>query len=132
MEILFIVGRVLFALLFLGSAFGHFAQTEAMTQYAQYKGVPAAKASVLLSGVMLAFGAISIALGIYPVVGALVLVAFLLPTAVLMHNFWKESDAQAKQMEMIAYNKDIALAGAALVIAYVFATVENLPFVLFS
>ncbi|WP_447006165.1 hypothetical protein ACRAKI_06660 [Saccharothrix isguenensis] len=31
-----------------------------------------------------------------------------------MHNFWKETDPQAKQMEMIQFNKDLALAGGAL------------------
>jgi putative oxidoreductase len=33
--------------------------------------------------------------------GALLLVVFLVPTAVLMHGFWKESDPQAHQMEMV-------------------------------
>lgn len=129
MEILFIIGRVLFALLFLGSAFGHFAQREAMTGYAQYKKVPVAGFSVVASGVMLLLGGFSILLGVYPVIGALLLAAFLIPTAFIMHNFWTETDATAKQNSMISFNKDISLAGAALVLAYFFATVEDLPLV---
>ena len=34
----------------------------------------------------------------------------------MMHAFWKESDATAKQNEMSSFFKDIALAGAALII----------------
>lgn len=130
MEILFIVGRVFFAFLFLGSAFGHFAQREAMTGYAQYKKVPAAAASVLISGVMLLAGGLSVLLGVYPVIGSLLLAAFLIPTAFIMHNFWTETDAQAKQNSMISFNKDIALGGAALILAYFFTIVEELPLIL--
>jgi putative oxidoreductase len=53
------------------------------------------------------------------------LVAFLVPTAVLMHGFWKESDGQAKQMEQVQFFKDVALAGAALMLFALFAHVGN-------
>ncbi len=43
---------------------------------------------------------------------------FLVPTAFIMHPFWKESEALAKQNEMAHFMKDIALAGAALFFAY--------------
>ena len=39
----------------------------------------------------------------------------------MMHNFWKETEPQAKQMEMIQFNKDIALAGAALAFIWIFS-----------
>ena len=47
---------------------------------------------------------------------ALLLAIFLIPTAFMMHNFWKESDATAKMNETVAFFKDLALAGAALII----------------
>ena len=130
MDIAFIIGRILFAFLFVGSGIGHLAKAEAMAGYAKYKGVPAAKAAVIVSGLMILAGGISVALGIYPVIGSWLLVIFLIPTAVLMHAFWKESDPQAKMTEQVAFNKDIALAGAALALAYVFATVSNLPLII--
>jgi putative oxidoreductase len=40
----------------------------------------------------------------------------LILAAVIFHNYWKETDATAKQNEMIAFNKDLALAGASLII----------------
>lgn len=117
MDVLEIVGRVLFSLIFLVSALGHFKNTEAMAGYAQFRGVPAPKLSVQVSGLaLLVGGVLVIAGGSYAAIGALVLFAFLVPTALLMHPFWKETDATAKMTEQIGFLKDLALAGAALVI----------------
>jgi len=115
-EIALIVGRVLFALLFISSGVNHFAQNSAMTAYAKYKKIPMAKISVYISGLMLVLGGIYIALGFYADLGALLIAIFLIPTAFLMHAFWKESDATAKQTESISFFKDLSLAGAALII----------------
>jgi putative oxidoreductase len=122
MDIAFLIGRILFAFLFLGSAYGHLAQTDAMAGYAASKGVPAAKVMVLGSGAMILVGALSVLLGVWGDLGSLLLVVFLVPTAVLMHGFWKETEPMAKQMEMVQFNKDIALAGGALAFFWVFST----------
>ena len=115
-EIALIAGRVLFALLFISSGVNHFAQNSAMTAYAQYKKIPMAKIAVYVSGLILVLGGIYIALGFYADLGALLIAIFLIPTAFLMHAFWKESDATAKSNERIAFFKDLSLAGAALII----------------
>jgi putative oxidoreductase len=120
MDVVLLVGRILFVFLFLGSAFGHLTKTKDMAGYTASKGVPAAHAMTLLSGVVILLGALFVLLGLWGDLGALLLVLFLLPTAVLMHGFWKESDPMAKQMEMIQFNKDVALAGAALAFIWVF------------
>jgi len=116
MDVVALIGRILFAALFIGSAFGHLTQTEAMAGYAGSKGVPQPKLAVLASGVLMLVGALMVLLGIWIDLGALLLVIFLVPTALLMHAFWKESDAQARQLEMIQFQKDLALAGGALLI----------------
>lgn len=121
MDVVILIGRILFALLFLGSAYGHFAQGKAMTGYAQSKGVPMPGPAVYLGGVLLGLGGLSVLLGVWADLGALLLVVFLVPTAVLMHGFWKETDAQARQMEQIQFLKDISLAGAALMLLGLFS-----------
>jgi putative oxidoreductase len=121
MDIVVLIGRILFAALFLGSAVGHLTQTKAMAGYAASKRVPFAAASVFGSGVLLAVGALMVLLGVWGDLGALLLVVFLVPTAVVMHNFWTVSDPQARQLEQIQFNKDIALAGGALVVFALFA-----------
>lgn len=116
MDVVALIGRILFAALFLGSAFGHLTQSEAMAGYAGSKGVPQPKLAVLSSGVLILVGGLMVLLGIWIDLGALLLVVFLIPTAVLMHAFWKETDPMAKQTEMISFQKDMALAGASLII----------------
>lgn len=121
MDIVVLVGRILFGALFIGSAMGHLTKTAEMAQYATSRGVPMATLLTPLTGVQLALGGLSVILGVWGDLGALVLVAFLLPTAVLMHGFWKETDPMSKQMEMVQFNKDVALAGGALAYLWVFA-----------
>ncbi len=122
MDIVLLIGRVLFALLFINSGIAHFTQREAMSGYAQFKKVPVAKLMVLVTGFMILLGGVFVAAGIYADLGALLIALFLVPTAFMMHNFWTISDAQAKQTEMISFFKNLSLAGAALVILALVAT----------
>jgi uncharacterized membrane protein YphA (DoxX/SURF4 family) len=122
MDVVLVIGRVLFALIFIHSGIAHLTKVEAMTGYAQYKKIPAAKLSVIVSGLMILIGGLYIALGIYADLGALLIAAFLIPAAVLMHAFWKESDPTAKQTESIGFFKDLSMAGAALIIFVLVAT----------
>lgn len=122
MDIIVLIGRILLAALFIGSAIGHLTQTQGMAGYAQSRGVPAARPAVIVSGLLILVGALMVLLGIWPDLGALLLFIFLVPTALLMHPFWKETDPQARQMEMIQFQKDLALAGASLLALALFAS----------
>ena len=120
------IGQILFALIFVNSGISHLTKLDAMTGYAKYKKVPAAKLSVVVSGLMILTGGIFVGLGIYADLGALLLAIFLIPTAFLMHNFWKETDPTAKMNETISFFKDLSLAGAALMIFAVLAKNHDL------
>ncbi|PRX45943.1 putative membrane protein YphA (DoxX/SURF4 family) [Prauserella shujinwangii] len=126
MDVLVLIGRILFVVLFLGSAMGHLTQVQAMSGYARSRGVPGPSVAVPASGVLLAVGGLMVLLGVWADLGALLLLVFLVPTAVLMHPFWKETDAQARQSEMIQFNKDLSLAGASLMLFAFFAHVDEL------
>lgn len=116
MDILLVVGRVLFALIFINSGIAHLTKLNDMTGYAQFKKVPAPKLAVIVTGLMLIIGGLYIVFGVYADLGALLLAVFLVPTAFMMHNFWTIQDPQAKQGEMINFFKNLSLAGAALLI----------------
>ena len=122
MDVVLVIGRVLFALLFINSGIAHLTKLEAMTGYAKYKKVPAAKLGVIVSGLMILVGGLYVALGIYADLGALLIALFLIPTSFLMHAFWKETDATAKQNETISFFKNLSMAGAALIIFALVAT----------
>jgi uncharacterized membrane protein YphA (DoxX/SURF4 family) len=120
MEVIFLIARILFVVLVLGSAFGHLTQTDAMAGYAGAKGVGNAKLMTQISGVALALGGLSVLLGIWGDAGSLGLAVLVLILAVMMHAFWKETDPQTKQMEMVNFNKNLAIAGGALAMYVIF------------
>lgn len=121
MDILVLIARILFALLFILSGAGHIMGRKAMAGYAESRGIPAPEPAVIASGALILVGGILLLLGLWGDLGALFVLAFLLSAAFLMHAFWKESDPQARQMEMVQFNKDIGLAGAAIAFFVLFA-----------
>lgn len=124
MDALLLIARILFSVMFVMSGLNHLTKSAHMVPYAQSKGVPAPKLSVQLSGVLLLLGGLSVILGIWTDLGALVLAVLLVVMAVKMHNFWTQSDPMAKQGDMIGFMKNIGLAGGALFI-FAIAAMEN-------
>jgi putative oxidoreductase len=116
MSAVFLIGRILFALIFLNSGVMHFTKSKDMIGYAKYKKVPAAPLAVLLSGLMILVGAVLIILGVWVDLGNLLIAAFALLSAFMMHNFWTVDDAAAKQTETISFFKNLSMAGSALII----------------
>ncbi|MET7714233.1 DoxX family protein [Streptomyces sp. NPDC005407] len=121
MDVLVLIGRILFCVLFLNSAVGHLTKTKAMAGYAASRGVPAPVQATAASGVLLLAGGLMVVFGVWADLGALLLVVFLVPTALLIHPFWKETDEQAKTVEMVSFFKDLSLAGAALMLLAFFS-----------
>jgi putative oxidoreductase len=116
MNAVLLIGRILFAILFVRSGIAHLTKLEAMTGYAKYKKVPAAQFSVALTGVAIFLGGLGVALGVYADLGALILAIVCLAAAFQMHNFWAETTPEGKMNESVAFFKDLALAGAALIL----------------
>jgi uncharacterized membrane protein YphA (DoxX/SURF4 family) len=124
MNAVMLVGRILFAFMFVMSGFNHLAKAEAMAGYAAYKKVPAPKLANLLSGVLMVLGGLSIILGVYADLGAVVLAVLLVAMAVKMHDFWN-AQGEAKQPEMIGFLKNISMAGGALFMFAYAATADS-------
>jgi uncharacterized membrane protein YphA (DoxX/SURF4 family) len=122
MNTVLLIGRILFAIMFVSGGLNHLTKAEAMTGYAGFKKVPAAKFSVLVSGVLLIAGGLSVILGVYADLGALVIAVLLVLMALKMHDFWAQADAQAKQTETIGFFKNISMAGGALIMFAIAAT----------
>ena len=115
-SVAFLLGRALFALIVGYLAFGNLRDLESAVGYAKSKGAPMASVTVPLGSVGLVAGALSVLVGVYPAVGALVVVAFLLPITVVMHDFWA-MEGQDRQNEQIHFLKNVGLIGGALVFA---------------
>jgi putative oxidoreductase len=113
-----LVGRILFALVFVMSGIGHLTNLQGMTGYAESKGLPAPAFATAVSGVVILGGGIALIVGWQTFLVAIVLAVFTFLTAVLMHQYWKEEDPMAKMNEQTHFLKDLALCGAALFMAY--------------
>lgn len=116
MDTLLLVGRIIFGGYFIYNGINHFLGFGPMTQYAKSKGVPLPAMAQGLAGLMLLLGGVSIVFGIYPFVGIVLLVAFLVPVSLMMHNFWKLEDVQSRMADKVNFTKNIALLGAILML----------------
>jgi putative oxidoreductase len=115
MKYLALLGRIFYALIFV---FGGANNLSKPAQgYAQAAGVPMVSILVPLAGVIAILGGLSIALGYKARVGAWLIVLFLVPVTIMMHAFWKELDPQMMQQQQVNFLKNVALLGAALMIA---------------
>jgi uncharacterized membrane protein YphA (DoxX/SURF4 family) len=117
MDWVLLVGRIAFSVIFITSGlFFHLVNRRVAVEYARGKGVPAPELSVPLTGILILVAGLMIVVGLWMDLAALALVVFLVPTMLLMHNFWQAQDEQERTMEQIQFQKDLALAGAALIL----------------
>ncbi len=116
MEYVFLLGRILLGGYFIMSGLNHFMHLAGNVGYAQSKGLPMPKESVMLSGLMMILGGLGVLLGVYVAWSIYLLVAFLLVAAFKMHQFWTVADGMARMGEKINFEKNLALAGALLML----------------
>ena len=114
MDELFLLGRILLGGMFFLFGLNHLFQFEGMTAYATAKGVPFPRLGVILGVCALLPGSASLVFGIYPTIGAWLLIGFLVPTTVLIHNFWAMTDLASHTMETVNFYKNIGLLGGVI------------------
>lgn len=123
--IFLLVGRIFYGAVLAFMGVNHFQNVDSMAGYADAKGLPAPRASVLTSGAILVLGGLGIVFGVLPVVAAGAVAVFLLVSAVTMHDFWAVPDDQ-QQDEMTQFLKNVSLAGGAL--AFLVLANETWPY----
>ncbi len=116
METLFLIGRLLLGGYFVYNAYNHFKNLGHLTGYAQSKKVPMAKEGVAFTGIMMLAGGLSILTGVMVTLGLALLIVFLIGVSFTMHAFWKVEDKHARVGEEINFMKNMALAGALMLI----------------
>jgi putative oxidoreductase len=113
-----LLGRLVFAWLFVMSGINHLTQLQGVAGYARSKGVPAPRLMTAITGLMFLVGGAFIALGWQRFTGAALIFVALVPIAWIMHAYWTTEDPMLRANERAHFMKDIALAGAALLIAF--------------
>lgn len=110
-----LVGRVLFSLIFILAALGHFSKET--IRFAASQGVPLANLAVPLSGLLSLAGGLSILLGYRAKLGAWLIVLFLIPVTLTMHQFWAVHDPMMAQIQQAMFMKNLSMLGAALFVS---------------
>lgn len=116
MVYVFIIGRILFSLIFLVKSIEHFFPS--MIDHAETMNVPAPSLFVPIFGILAFLGGLSILLGYKAKIGGWLLVIFLIPVTFLMHPFWNAPDNFSWMMHHYCFWKNLALLGTSLMIAY--------------
>jgi uncharacterized membrane protein YphA (DoxX/SURF4 family) len=87
-------------------------------------GTPPSKACrwrpclVPASGVMAVAGGLSILVGYYARVGAVLVAVFLVPVTLALHRFWAETDPMMAQLQLAMFLKNVSMLGGALIVSH--------------
>ncbi len=121
MDWVLLLGRILLVLVAITSGvMFHLRQRALAVGYARTAGAPLPELTVPLTGIAIAAAGILVVLGVWVDLAALVLAANLSLFAFFMHAFWKVDDPQQRVNEQAQFQKDLGLAGGALVLFYLF------------
>lgn len=134
MDVIELIGRVLFAAAFLISPSGvlktapRIAGTPMMKAFPQPLGVVLIRASALASMI----GSVLVALGLWLDVGALLILAFLIPVTLVMHRFWEMEPGLPRKQKRDVFLTNASLAGAALLLFFAVNQSQDVPLGLLS
>ncbi len=112
--VLTVAGRLMIVTIFLMSALGNkIPQFSGVVQYMASEGVPAPQ--IMLAGAILFLiaGGLSILVGFYARIGAVLLFVFLVLATYFFHDFWT-FEGQEQQTQMIQFMKNLSMMGTML------------------
>jgi len=127
MDVVDIAGRVLFAFVFFQNGYRQLSQRENMVAYAKSFGAPFPELSVPVTGVVMLAGGALLVLGVWPDRAVLARALFLVSAALVAHRYWVETDFGMRAGQEAHFYKNIALAGACLVMFAYFQNFSDAP-----
>jgi putative oxidoreductase len=121
MDVVLLIGRILFAAIFiLSGSTVHLLKWREGVAYARANNVPAPELLVPASGLQAVAGGLLVALGLWADLGALLLAAFVFPVALGMHAFWRHEDPMERANQQVHFLKNVSLGGGALALFALF------------
>ena len=107
------LGRILFGGYFLFNGLNHFINIQALSAWVNARGVPLPQFVVAIAGLLIMLGGISVLTGFRPRIGLSLIIFFLIPVSLVMHDFWAVPDPDLRLLQMTNFLKNAALTGAA-------------------
>ena|ERR1700685_4116499 len=112
-----LVGRLILAWFFLGSALAYADQWDATIQLMTLKGIPAAPLLLALALIAMFLGGLSLVFGFQTRYGAVLLFGFTIVASVAMHDYWLiNNNSIARDADFDVFARNMAIAGGLLVL----------------
>jgi putative oxidoreductase len=110
-----LVGRAMFGLYFAYTGAGfHITKSTMAEEYARSMRFPLPGIAGWPTGVWMAAGGLSVALGIWPDIGALMIAVFAIAGAAWFHRFWEVEDAMQRHVQEAYFGRNVIIVGACL------------------
>ena len=123
--LIFLLGRILLPMPLLSAGIPfHVMKSEMAEGYARQMGFPVPAVAGWLTGIWMTAGSLSVILGVWGDVGALMMAAFVVPAAAWFHRFWQAPEEQ-KMMQTGFFYRNAAILGGSLIAFAVFTTVGH-------
>lgn len=110
-----LIGRILLGTIFLLSGIEKLMNWSGTAAFMESEGLPAVPLLLALAMAAEIIGSLSILTGTFARAGAVVLLAFLIPTTLIMHDFWAFEGAE-RQMQMVNFLKNLSIMGGLLLV----------------
>jgi uncharacterized membrane protein YphA (DoxX/SURF4 family) len=129
LDVVELVGRLLYAAIFLISPSYVIAQAPKVAGMPALRALPRPLAvnAIRVSCLEAMVGAVLIALGLWPDLGALLVLAFLVPVTLTMHRFWELEKGLPRKQRQDQFLANAALAGAALLLLAAVNQAQHVP-----
>lgn len=108
---------MLISSVFISAGLSKLLQPAQTARYMESKKVPMVPVALGAAAALEIGAGASLLLGYRHRAAAGLLAAFLVPTSLLMHDFWNEKEAQGRQMQVVNFLKNLAIVGGLLEVA---------------
>jgi putative oxidoreductase len=126
MDLVFLIGRILIGLVFIAAGIQvHLVARKQSAEMARGVGTPFPEVSVPATGVTIIVGGLMVALGVWPDLGAILLILFLIAAAYLFHGFWRIEGPQEQGNQTGHFMKNMGLVGASLIIFFIYNQLQE-------
>lgn len=111
-----ILGRMLFAALFIPAGVHKIIGFSSVSGYMASKGLPMVDVLLVLTIIIELGGGLMLLLGWHARLAALTIALFLIPVTVIFHSYWNIEDAQQMMTQQRMFMKNMAIIGGLLCI----------------
>ena len=122
---LVLLSRICICSIYLWAGWAKIADWKGAIAYMESKNFPLIPLMLPAAIILQIVGGLSLLLGIYCRLGAIILIIFTIPAMIKMHNFWHVDD-NMRTLEKTLFMKDVAILGGLLAISILGAGIFSL------